>query len=113
MYSIVEYGFVKGVCSVPLVCTRLLTPVIKARTWQVAVSLVFQCMLVLSANIFLADRLVDQLVHCLVSDPPPLISSIHAMIRCRIQSAVIITLSICAFAFGVATILLIAFGQIT
>lgn len=75
-YFIVEYGFVK------------------ARTWQVAVSLVFQCMLVLSANIFLADR-------------------IHAMIRCRIQSAVIITLSICAFAFGVATILLIAFGQIT
>ncbi|KAN0133063.1 hypothetical protein V8E53_009093 [Lactarius tabidus] len=75
-YFIVEYGFVK------------------TRTWQVAVSLVFQCMLVLSANIFLADR-------------------IHAMIRCRVQSAVIITLSIFAFAFGVATILLISFGQIT
>lgn len=63
MYSIVEYGFVKGLCPILHASYESSNPVIKARTWQVDVSLVFQCMLVLSANIFLTDRLVDLVDH--------------------------------------------------
>ncbi|KAH9019239.1 hypothetical protein EDB84DRAFT_624041 [Lactarius hengduanensis] len=63
----------------------------KARTWQVPVISGCQCILVLSANIFLADR-------------------VRALTRCRIKSAIIIALSIGAFGFGVAIAMLTWFG---
>lgn len=64
---------------------------VKARAWQVPVSSGCQCTLVLSANIFLANR-------------------IHALTRRRLKSGVIVALSIGAFGFGVATALLTWFG---
>ncbi|KAH9168079.1 hypothetical protein EDB89DRAFT_2074317 [Lactarius sanguifluus] len=63
----------------------------KARMWQVPVISGCQCILVLSANIFLADR-------------------VRALTGCRIKSAVIIALSIGAFGFGVAEDMLTWFG---
>ena len=41
------------------------------------------------------------------------ISSIHTLTRSRLMSAVIVALSIVAFGFGVATIMLIWFGDLT
>ncbi|KAI9437997.1 hypothetical protein H4582DRAFT_229086 [Lactarius indigo] len=66
----------------------------KARTWQVPVVIGCQCVLVLSANIFLADR-------------------VHALTGCRIKSSVIIALSIGAFGFGVALTMLAWFGGLS
>jgi len=68
--------------------------IMRDRTWQVSVSLACQCILVLSANIFLADQ-------------------IHTLTRCRLKSAFIIALSIASFAFGMGTIWLILFGHLS
>ncbi|KAH9054938.1 hypothetical protein EDB87DRAFT_1362973 [Lactarius vividus] len=63
----------------------------RARMWQMPVITGCQCILVLSANIFLADR-------------------IRALTGCRIKSGVIIALSIGAFVFGMAITMLTWFG---
>ncbi|KAH9017337.1 hypothetical protein EDB83DRAFT_2528655 [Lactarius deliciosus] len=63
----------------------------KARSWQVPVISGCQCILVLSANIFLADR-------------------VRALTGCCVKSSVIIALSIGAFGFGVALAMLTWFG---